>query len=97
MPQLTLNLPDALMPYVNRKASEGYETAENYVIALLEMNQWQDAHPDFLAGADQGALEDILEERDKGPFIPLPDDWKEQVLEKARLRVKQEKESRAHA
>lgn len=87
MPQLTLNLPDALMPYVNRKASEGYETPENYVIALLEMNQWQDAHPDFLAGADQGALEDILEERDKGPFIPVPENLTDIVMEKVRQRL----------
>lgn len=89
MPQLTLNLPDALMPYVNRKASEGYETPENYVIALLEMNQWQDDHPDFLAGVDQGALEDILEERDKGPFIEIKDTkaLKERVMAKALARI----------
>lgn len=92
MPQLTLNLPDALMPYVNLKASQGHG-----VISLLEATKWQDEHPDFLAGDDRAALEEILEERDKGPFITLPENWQEQVLEKARLRVKQMREDRAHA
>lgn len=46
---------------------------------------------DQSANLQREALEDILEARDKGPFIPLPSDWKEQVLEKARQRLIQQK------
>lgn len=42
-------------------------------------------------------LEDILEERDKGPFVPLPADWKEQVMEKARAHASRLNTQTAHA
>lgn len=87
MPQLTIHLPDALMPYLNRKASEGDKSAEDYMISLLEMNQWQDEHRDVFHHPGQAELEDVLEARDKGPFIPVPDNLTEIVMGKVRQRL----------
>lgn len=90
MPQLTINLPDALMPFLNRKANEGYESPENFVLSLVEMNHWQEEHSiDIAPDHRQETLEEILEERDKGPFIQVPDDLVERVMEKARARLLQ--------
>jgi hypothetical protein len=44
---------------------------------------------------DQSNLEDILEERDKGPFIPLPRDWKAQVMAKAKAHINRASSSTA--
>ncbi|TDU66126.1 hypothetical protein EI77_03863 [Prosthecobacter fusiformis] len=88
MPQLTINLPDDLMTFVNRKTSEGYESPENYVLSLLEINQWQEEHAEeSFADPQRQALEDILEERDKGPFIPVSENLTEIVMEKVRQRL----------
>ena len=84
MPQLTIHLPDALMPFVNRKASEGFESPENYVLSLVEMSRWEE---EASIDPQREALEDILEERDKGPFIPVPDNLTEIVMEKVRQRL----------
>lgn len=43
------------------------------------------------------ALEEILEERDKGPFVPLPADWKEQVMEKVRVHARRLQTQTSHA
>jgi hypothetical protein len=85
MSQLTIDLPDDLMAFVNRKAHEGFESPENFVRTLVEMSRLEEeVEKENSAHPHREALEDILEARDKGPFIPLPSDWKEQVLEKAR-------------
>ncbi|MEN3942463.1 hypothetical protein WJU23_14285 [Prosthecobacter sp. SYSU 5D2] len=50
----------------------------------------QDADDDFevkSADPQREALEDILEARDKGPFIPVPDNLTEIVMEKVRQRL----------
>jgi hypothetical protein len=36
----------------------------------------------------RGAIEDILEDRSKGPFVPVPDDLVEQVMVRALERMK---------
>lgn len=42
---------------------------------------------DQLADLQREALENILELRDKGPFIPVPDNLTEIVMEKVRQRL----------
>lgn len=91
MPELTIHLPDDLMAFVNRKGSEGFESPENFVLTLVEMSQLEEeverensAHP------QREALEDILEARDKGPFISVPDNWTEIIMEKVKQRLREQ-------
>lgn len=37
------------------------------------MDQWQDEHSETSPSPEQVALEDLLEERDQGPFIEITD------------------------
>lgn len=73
MPQLTIDLPEAAMPWLTRQAENENTTPEKYLTAqvLFSMAQEENetAHSDFA----QKRLEDILEERDKGPFIEIRD------------------------
>ncbi len=55
----------------------------------------EDRDPEY-ADPAQKKLEDILEERLKGPFIPVPDDLKERVMEKAMARVRQRQAAQQH-
>ena len=94
MPRVTIDLPDTIMPVLTRKAEGWQQTTEgflsSYVVHCLE-NDEQPADP------AQDALEDILEERDKGPFVPLPPDWREQVMRKAMQKVNQLQHASVHA
>lgn len=71
MPQFIIDLPDAVMPALARKAQGWNQSPEgflsSYVATCLENDE--------VAPADSAreALEDILEERDKGPFITITD------------------------
>jgi len=71
MPQFTIDLPEAVMPALARKA-QGWNKSpagflSSYLITILETD---DESP---VDARREALEDILEERDKGPFITITD------------------------
>jgi len=94
MPRVTIDLPDTIMPVLTRKAKGWQQTTEgflsSYVVRCLE-NDEQPADP------AQEALEDILEVRDKGPFVPLPPDWREQVMRKAMQKVNQLQHDSLHA
>jgi len=71
MPQFTIDLPEAVMPALARKAKGWNKSPEgflsSYLITILETD---DESP---LDARREALEDILEERDKGPFITITD------------------------
>lgn len=84
MAQLTLDLPDDLTALVTHRAHLRHQSPETYIVSYLT-GAFTESSEDKTVG--QHTLEDILEERDKGPFIPLPRDWKEQVMAKARVHV----------
>ncbi|GEP44612.1 hypothetical protein [Brevifollis gellanilyticus] len=90
MPKLTIDLPDSVMPYLTQKAEGWKQTPEgflsSYVVHALEHEE-ESEHE--YADPSQKALEDILEERMKGPFVPVPEDLVDQVMEKAMERVRQ--------
>lgn len=95
MPKVTIELPDAIMPVLARKAEGWQQTPEgflsSYVVLCLENDEQPSSDP------AREALEEILEERDKGPFVPLPADWKEQVMEKARVHARRLQTQTSHA
>ncbi len=71
MPQLTIDLPDTIMPALTRKAEGWQQTPESflssYVVLCLENDEQPAADP------ARETLEDILEERDRGPFVEITD------------------------
>ena len=95
MPKLTIDLPDTIMPALTRKAEGWQQTPESflssYVVLCLENDEQPAADP------AREALEDILEERDKGPFVPLPKDWRQQVMANAREHVLKVRAAASHA
>lgn len=71
MPLFTIDVRDDLMPVLTRKAQAWNRSVErflsDYIVMCLENEE--------KAPVDtrREALEDILEERDKGPFITVTD------------------------
>ena len=94
MPKFTIDLPESIMPALTRKAEGWKQTPESflasYVSICLENDEQSAADP------AREALEDVLEERDKGPFIRITDmkALKEEVMAKVRERLQQ---SSSHA
>ena len=89
MPQLTIDVPETLMPLLTRKAEGARETPEEFIVSYLSVNLEHDGHDSAqgMMSAERERLEDILEERDKGPFVPVPEDLVERVMEKAMARI----------
>lgn len=85
MPEFTIHLPETLVPLLNRKAKEKNETPESYLSSFFAVSLKDEQESDLA----RQQLEDILEERDKGPFVPVPHDLVERVMEKAMERVRQ--------
>jgi hypothetical protein len=89
MPQFTIELPEAVMPALARKAQGWNKSPEgflsSYLVSFLEND---DETP---ANATREALEDILEERDKGPFITITDmtAYRESIRARVMERVQQ--------
>jgi len=89
MPQFTIDLPETIMPALARKAEGWQQTPEcflsSYVVLCLEGDEQPSTDP------ARDALEDILEERDKGPFIPITDmnAYREEIRAKVTERVQQ--------
>ncbi|MDH4451754.1 MAG: hypothetical protein QE570_01060 [Verrucomicrobiota bacterium] len=87
MPEFTIQLPETLVPLLNRKAKEKNESPESYLASFfaVSLEDEQEADP------ARQQLEDILEERDKGPFITITDmkALKEEVMTKVRERLQQ--------
>lgn len=87
MPQFTIDVPDRLMPVLTRMAGAWNRSVERFVSDYLVMclENEEDAPVD----ARREALEDILEERDKGPFIRIDDmdAFREGIRAKVRARL----------
>lgn len=87
MPQFTIDLPEEVMPSLTRKAQAWNRSLErflsDYIVSCLEN---EEAAP---TDAGREALEDILEERDKGPFIVIDDldAFRERIMAKVRARI----------
>lgn len=88
MPKLTIDLPDTIMPALTRKAEGWQQTPESflssYVVLCLENDEQPAADP------ARQALEDILEERDRGPFVEITDmnALRERVMSRVAERLK---------
>ncbi len=93
--QLTIDLPDTIMPLLARKAEGGRQTPESFVSSYVVLCLENDEQPPIDPARE--ALEDLLEERDKGPFVPLPKDWRQQVMTKAREHVRKVRAAASHA
>jgi len=87
MPQFTIDLPDELMPVLIRRAQAWNRSIErflsDYIVMCLENEE------EAPADSARDALEDILEERDKGPFITIDDPvaFSEGIMAKVRARL----------
>ncbi len=87
MPQFTIDLPDDLMPVLTRRAQAWNRSIErflsDYIVMCLEN---EEVAP---VDARREALEDILEERDKGPFVVIDDldAFREGIMAKVRARI----------
>jgi hypothetical protein len=86
MPQITIDVPETLMPLLTRKAEIVQETPEQYIVSHLTVTLEKDDEEGMRA-EERERLEDILEERDKGPFVPVPHDLVERVMEQAMARI----------
>jgi hypothetical protein len=64
---------------------------EEYLLSPVEMKQSEEPVEcqavEGLSTLQRDALEDILEDRLRGPFAPLSEGWKERVLAKASAQV----------
>lgn len=91
MPQLTIDVPETLMPLLTRRAEGWRETPEEFIVSYLSVTLEQDDREpaEGMSPEAQKRLEDILEERDKGPFIEIgdPDAFKERVMAKVKARL----------
>lgn len=78
------------MPWLTRQAENENTTPERYLISHVLYSMKQDEScVQECADSAKKQLEDILEERDKGPFVPVPHDLVDRVLMKAMERVRQ--------
>ena len=75
MSQITIRVPARLEPFIAARVQEGFESVENYLLTLVEEEQMQEARAnDILDGLSVGQrsnLDDVLLEREKGPFEPI--------------------------
>jgi len=72
MTEITIHVPSRLKPFIASKLREGYESAESYLLTLVEAEQLHDARAgdllESLSRADRARLNAMLAERAKGPF-----------------------------
>lgn len=91
MPQLIIDVPDTLMPLLTSKAEAYGQTPEDFIVGyLLDTLEYLSDNVTVLTSyetVDSDSLENILEKRDKGPFVPAPEDLVEKVMEKAMGRI----------
>jgi hypothetical protein len=92
MPQLTIDLPEAAMPWLTRQAENENTTPESYLVSyVVTRSQIQEEEEPAYTDPAQKQLEDMLLERDQGPFIRITDSkaLKERVMARALARIKQ--------
>jgi len=75
------------VPLLNRKAKEKNETPESYLSSFFAVSLEDEQETDLA----RQQLEDILEERDKGPFITITDmkAYRESIRARVTERVEQ--------
>jgi hypothetical protein len=72
MSRITVAVPDPLDAALNeRMKAVGAQSKEEYLLALVE------------ADCAASELDQTLLDRSAGPFLPLPDDWMNQVRDAA--------------
>jgi hypothetical protein len=90
MTKITVTLPARLERYLERKAREGYDSPENFLLALVESCELQENRAadalELMKAPARTELESVLEKRSQGPFVPLREGWKQRVLQKASSR-----------
>jgi len=98
MPKLTIDLPDKWMPVLTEKAAVWKQTPEGYLASFVVTSLEHEEKGDTMVYTDpaQQRLEEILEERDKGPFIEITRDYDLKGKVMARVKARLEKAS-AHA
>ncbi len=96
MPQLTIDLPEAAMPWLTRQAENENTTPERYLISHVLYSMAQEENKPIYSDSAQKQLEDILVERDKGPFIEITRDYDLKGRVMARMKARLENAS-AHA
>lgn len=87
MPQFTIDIPDEIMPVLRRKAQAWNRSIERFLSDYLVMClENEETTP---VDRRRKVLEDILEERDKGPFIMIDDSdaLVERIMARALARV----------
>lgn len=91
MPQLTIDLPEAAMPWLTRQAENENTTPERYLISQVLYSMAQEENEPTYSDPARKQLEDILEERDKGPFIEITDlaSYRRDLRARVAERVKQ--------
>jgi hypothetical protein len=62
-------LPDHLNGFIQSRVAEGYESAETYLVSLIERDQEESDRLPGMSDSEAEALEELLVSRDKGPFI----------------------------
>lgn len=74
MPQLTIDFPESVMPRLTRQAENENTTPESYLISrVLDSMKQDESCVQECTDLAKKQLEDILEERDKGPFFKITD------------------------
>ncbi len=87
MPQFVVDLPEEVMPVLVRRAGAWNRSVErflsDYIVMCLENEE------EVPVDRRREALEDILEERDKGPFVKIDDldAYRERIMSKVRARL----------
>jgi hypothetical protein len=90
MPQFTIDVPETIMPLLSERASGWKQSPEDFIVTYLGFAlRYDGGLIQEQTNPANEHLEDILEERDKGPFAPVPHDLVERVMEKAMERVRQ--------
>lgn len=89
MPQFTIDLPEDVLPVLNRKAQAWNRSLERFLSDYILMCLENESVESLPADARRKALEDILEERDKGPFIKIDDlgAYREGIMARVRTRI----------
>jgi hypothetical protein len=90
MPQFTIELPEAVMPALTRKAQGWNKSPEGFLSSYL-VSFLENDNEAPVADKEREALEDILEERDKGPFVTITDmtAYRESIRARVMERVQQ--------
>ena len=80
-----MSVKESIIQNLHGLSEEDLEQVADFVNRLGQ--EAEEDPEDHSADLQRESLEDILEARDKGPFIPVPDNLTEIVMEKVRQRL----------